>query len=535
MNDRAERRRLLAAWGIVVLAGIGHRATLFLLHRADLDALIDANAAWYTFQHLPREMLRDHLFRSLLILQQTPPASNLLLGIALKWCSWPVGVAYAMIWLQTILTILTAVVLVHVVSVLYPGRVVLWTAIGLLFVLDTGLVVLEYTSMGQTIYGPLAMLLVLATVDRLVVLRRSDRVRDAVAAGIATGLLSLSRAPWSLFPLPCLVLVSVLARTRKLRATLACLLPIVILQGGWALKNYEVYGTFSPMTGTWGGMHAAVGLGSAGLGEEYDRFLQQRVAAHDGHPEWVLAFLAGDPAVLDRLPPEIHQRDLAVERTIGLTNPTWNTLGFRTLWAEGERLFLVFAWQHPRDMLAKWMRAYDIFWQPMENYGRLFVTLFAVGNHVGSGFDFAGIVRQIGAGTLPETQYVMSGTHRFMTERKAPRRFTPTTMFTLRWLDPFVLMLNVLGVHVLLPLVAAVALARRGEPATPGFDPLRMAALLVAATVYGYLAVLVNLVETLENMRYRQEVEPVVWLITLISLTTLGGFVRGVARRRLAT
>src|SRR5215470_6470980 len=107
MDERVERRRLLAAWSIVVLAGIGHRTMLFALHRADLDALIDANAAWYSFQHLPREMLRDHLLGSLLLLQQTPPISNLILGVALKWCSWPVGVAYAMIWLQTLLTILT--------------------------------------------------------------------------------------------------------------------------------------------------------------------------------------------------------------------------------------------------------------------------------------------------------------------------------------------------------------------------------------------------------------------------------------------
>src|SRR5262245_25781327 len=300
MDERLERRRLLAAWTIVVLAGIGHRTVLFALHRADLDALIDANAAWYTFQHLPREMLSEHLLGSLLLLQQTPPLSNLILGVVLKWCSWPVGVAYAMIWLQTLLTILTAIVLVHVVSVLYPGRVVLWTAIGLLFVLDTGLVVLEYASLGQTIYGPLAMLFVLVVLDRLVVLRRSDRPRDAAAAGVAVALLALARSPWSLFPIPCVLLVAALARTRKIRAVCACLLPIAVLQGGWALKNYAVYGVLSPVTGTWGGMHAAIGLDSAGFGAEYARFLRQRAAAHAGHPEWVLAFLGGDPAVLDR-------------------------------------------------------------------------------------------------------------------------------------------------------------------------------------------------------------------------------------------
>jgi hypothetical protein len=53
-----------------------------------------------------------------------------------------------------------------------------------------------------------------------------------------------------------------------------------------------------------------------------------------------------------------------------------------------------------------------------------------------------------------------------------------------------------------------------------------MAALVVCTTVYGYLAVLVNLVETLENMRYRLEVEPLIWLITLICVTELAGQIR---------
>jgi len=534
MDERIERRRLLTAWGIVVVVGLAHRITLFLVHRPQLDALIDANAAWYTFQHLPREMLRDHLFASMVLLQQTPPISNLLLGVALKCFSWPAGVAYAMIWLQTVLTLVTALVLVHVVTVLYPRRVVLWTAMGLLFVLDTGLVVLEYNSMGQTIYGPLAMLFALVVVDRLVMLRRAARTRDAVATGGAAGLLALARSPWSLFPIPCLLLVAGVAPTRKWRAVLACLLPIAVLQGGWALKNYAVYGVFSPVTGTWGGLHEYVGLGSAGLGDQYVAFLRQREAEHDGHPEWVLAFAVNDQGLLDRMPADVRERDQAVERAIRISNPTWNTLAFRTLWAEGQRQFLGFAMQHPRQMLAKWGYAYEIFWQPLENYGRQFVDLFAVDNRISTGFDFVGIVRQLRTGALPETPSVMSGTHRFLTERKGPRRFTRTEMYTPRWLDPFVLMLNVIGVHVLLPLVGLVALARRAMRAPPVFDALHMAALLVAATIYGYLAVIVNLIETLENMRYRQEVEPVVWLITLVSLTALADLVRGAARRRVA-
>src|SRR5262249_62156362 len=132
---------------------------------------IEPTASWYIYQNLPREMLHAPLLRSLLSPQQTPPASNVLMGLALKWFSWPVGCTYALIWLQTVTCILAAVVLMHVLATLYPGRAVLWTAIGLLFVLNTDLVVLEYNSMGQTMYGPLTTLLLLAVLDRLLPLR----------------------------------------------------------------------------------------------------------------------------------------------------------------------------------------------------------------------------------------------------------------------------------------------------------------------------------------------------------------------------
>ena len=115
------------------------------------------------------------------------------MGLALKWFSWPAGVAYALIWLQTLVCLAGALVLVRVLALLYPGRTVLWTAIGLLFVLNTDLVVLEYNSMGQTLYGPLAMLLLLVMLDRLLALRMGRRPRDAAAVGLAMGLLVLGR------------------------------------------------------------------------------------------------------------------------------------------------------------------------------------------------------------------------------------------------------------------------------------------------------------------------------------------------------
>src|SRR5262249_22243407 len=163
------------------------------------------------------------------------------------------------------------------------------------------------------------------------------------------------------------------------------------------------------------------------------------------------------------------------------------------------------------------------------NQGRQFVDLFAVGNQITDSFDLPGIIRAFRQGALPDTQWIMSGTHAYVPGGTVPIRLEPTRLYTLRWLDPFELMLNVFAVHVLLPLVAVCWLVQRArrQRAAPSFDPLRMTALLVSATVYAYLAGLVNLVETVENMRYRSEVEPVIWLITLICVTELAALVRG--------
>jgi hypothetical protein len=533
MLERAERRRRAVAYGIVFVVALAHRAMLFLMHLRALDAYIDANASWYTFQLLPREMLRDHLFRSLVLLQQTPPASNLLIGLALRWFSWPVGVAYAMIWMQSVVSILTALVLVHLVATLYPRRVWLWTAIALLFVLNDDLVVLEYTSMGQLIHSPLAMLFSLVVVDRLAAFWRTGALRHAFAAGVATGLLALSRATWSYFGVPCLVLVAVLAGRRWPRAVLACLLPIIALQGSWSFKNWVLYGVFSPATSSWGGMHAVAGLSLAGLRDDYLKFFTDEAAAEKGAPDWEIALAHGDPNALDLLNAETSERDQWVEHVVGLSNPWPNSLLFREFCACGQVWFLRFAVRNPGKMLGKWWTAYSqFFWQPISNFGGLNVAFYVGENRVRDGLDLRDIVRQLRAGTLPEHTYLASGSS-FLVQEKSPRGFVPVRLNTLSFLAPLVLMLNVISIHVPLPLVALVWVVQRSRRLrAAALDPQRMAVLLVAAVVYVYLASVANFVETAENMRYRLEVEPVIWVITLICLGELGRLIGAALRRQ---
>jgi hypothetical protein len=534
MNGEEERRRLHIAWVVVSLVALVQRSALFLAHRADLDAYIDANATWYTYQNLPREMLRDHLLRSLLYLQQTPPASNIVMSFALKWFSWPAGCAYLLIWLQTVVDVLGAVVLMHVLALLYPGRMLLWATIGLLFLLNTDLVVLEYNSMGQTIYGPLAMLLLLVMLDRLLVLRCHGRVGDATGAGLAMGLLVLTRATWSFFSPVCVALTAVLAPRRRARAALACLLPILVLQGGWALKNWAVYGLFSLTTTTWGGLHVEAGLKNGGLWNDFVEFERQHVTVERGYPLWKVLSVEGDPRAGWEFPQEIRDRDQEILRATDMANPMHNMLIWRVTWAEDQRAFFAFVWAYPGKMLHKWWLAYHVFWQPIANYGQQFVDLFAVGNHLLDSFDLLGIARQLRAGTLPDVQYVTSGAFGSPFAHGASLKRAPTSLFTIRWTEPFLLVLNLIGIHLLLPLVGVLWVAGRlglSPVATTRFDPLRMTALLLAAGFYAYLAGLANLVETHENMRYRQEVEPFIWLVTLICVGELAKVV-GWRRRR---
>jgi hypothetical protein len=207
-----------------------------------------------------------------------------------------------------------------------------------------------------------------------------------------------------------------------------------------------------------------------------------------------------------------------------MPNPMLNTLTFREMSAQDERAILDFARAHPGAILRKWWAGYRVFWQPIANYGTQFVDLFTVGNHLVHTFDLPGLVGQLAAGTLPDTAYVVHGSSPLVSEKTAPITRTPTNLHTLRWLEPFVLVLNLVGVHLLVPLVGLLWFVRWacGDPGpTPDIVSLRLLALMLVTILYAYLAVLVNVVETKESMRYRLEVEPLIWLATLLAATEL--------------
>lgn len=528
-------RALVGAGAAVALVGLAHRTALFFHVKTDLDALIVASPGWYTYQQLPVEMLRDHFARSLLFLQQVPPVSNVVMGVVLKVASWPFAATYTLVWVHTLLSIMTALVLVHLLAQVYPRRPALWIVVGVLFLLNSDLVVLEYNSLGQTFYEAITMFFVILAVDLFVGFRTAGGMLRAGGAGLAVGLLALTRASWGLFFLPGLVLILGLAPRHRIRAALAFLLPVLSLQGGWMAKNWVVYGIVSPMASTMGGIHAGAGMANAGLSDEWSRFMRERVTAENGYERWEVDLAQGVPGAWERFLEQNRARDVEQERAMGFPNTWFNTVTIREFSELGQRVFVDLVIQRPGLMADKWTRGYAVFWRPIADYGRMFVALFAGGGTT-SGLDVAETVRQLRAGTLPAQQVMKSGTCAALT-RVAPCRDSPTSMYTLRWLEPYLLLANVIGVHVLAPLAlvgAAVRRIRHADRNDPPLARLRRDALLIAVATYAYCAVLVNVVETSENMRYRLEVEPVIWLITLVSATELARQVRMVWNGRRA-
>src|SRR5262249_12843375 len=150
----------------------------------------------------------------------------------------------------------------------------------------------------------------------------------------------------------------------------------------------------------------------------------------------------GDPMGRLAFPKDIGARDEAIERAMGMPNPFVNTLTFREMSAQDERAILDFARAHPLAIVRKWWAGYRVFWQPIANYGSQFVDLFTVRNHLVDTFDLPGLVRQLAAGTLPDTAYVMHGSPPLVPEKTAPITRTPTNLYTLRWLEPLILVSN---------------------------------------------------------------------------------------------
>ena len=480
---------------------------LFWHYFDDLRRLVRTHPDWLTWQYLSLPALQDHFWSSILYLQQTPPIPNLILGAFVHAFGWPFGAAYACIALQTAISIASAMLMFRLLCHLIRPSY-LYCAIALGFLLSTDLVVLEYNALGQTFYENLTMLLLLLLVDAFVRLHSSPNAPRIVGwIGLLTACLALTRASFSyFFVIPLLFLAASPVPKRRL---LWFLLPIVLLHGGWALKNQAIYGTLTLSTSSWQGMNFANGLLRAGQG---DAFRASILSDYERMPSFFSSMIQQEGLVhwhtnnIDRhLPSDVKRREESIQEVVGGTNRPENSIGQRLASDLYGQAYLRFLTRNPSVVASKFLASYTIFWQPIRNYGIQFLDLFFVEPVVLDSFRIDQIIAGFANGSLPEPQYVI------LEDTPRGKAGRPGSLFTIPYFPTLMLVVNILVIHLGLPVLVGVSLLRgRGRI-------LPLGGWLIAA-IFLYAAFVYNLAEHLENMRFRLNVEPLIWILSIMVL-----------------
>ena len=506
----------------LVLLGLAHRAFLFFHYFGDLQSLIAANPDWLTWQYLGPKLLARDLPSSLLYLQQSPPLPNVLLGVVTRLFGWPYGAAYALIWFQAALSVTAAGLLFRLFYEINPRWLWAGFAAGVLFLFSADLVVMEYNSFGQTFYENLCMVIVLVMLLASWRLHRDDRAGSSWTIGLCAALLALTRAAYAFVAAPTLFAVLLLAPTRKWQHAGRVLAVVALLHGGWAVKNLLVFHYASPNTSSWGGGNFAVGFQRAGYDDEFLQFLKSEP---ERHPEWFNRLmnekglaLWHPPVFTDYVPADVRSRDEQIQSVLQGENPAANSIGQRELFEEYLAAYGRFARANPGLIAEKFGKSYLTFWQPIRNYGIQYVSLFATRVSILNVLNVRSTVSSLRHRTLPEPQLLMHGT--FPKHEYSPARF-----YTLDLPAPFILTANFLGVHLLAPLLALAGWATWKRQ-----DAARRQRLLFLTGLlawYAYCAVVFNLAEFGENVRFRVSVEPLIWVISALAFAELWRLVRG--------
>jgi hypothetical protein len=501
----------------IVLAGVLHRATVLAMHADALRDLVAQNADSLTWQYLPVSALTEQLASALLYLQQTPPLPHVVLGLAAKSFGWPYGTAYTLIVVQVGVSTASAVLLFALLNDALARPILSW-AIALVFLLSSDLLVMEYNYFGQTLYENLAMLLLLANVWFYGRLVRRPGAGNALGLALTASGLALTRASFSYyFIVPAAFLAARVIRQgfgKPARRLLVAFLCGLSLQLAWIGKQCVVYGTCSVATSSWAGINFAIGLARVG---QHRAFLRSILDAREAYPEWFVRMIAAHglvhwhpPTFAEYVPPSVRAQDDAIQLALHQRNRSENSIGQRLVADLYLRAYVRFAVRHPRIIADKFLHSYELFWQPIRDYSALYLAPLNVVPETRHAFHVRPALRTAIRELRGGNQYVMTGPWR----QKAGR---PTRFLTIPGLPALVRVVNVLVLHTVAPFLLAwslLAFARAPRLVLP-------AGYLYPLAAYAYGALVMNLGEHGENMRFRLSVEPVIWLVSAYSLRIL--------------
>jgi hypothetical protein len=502
------RQQIFLGASALLFIGIIHRVLQLWLLWPQLAISIMQTTNNQMMQLLPQAMMQEHPWWGVWFLQQAPPIPNVMWAGALALFSAPFNLAIALILLNALFSSLTAVLMA---LLFYRVGANWWLGLllSMLFLLGGDLLLLEYHTMGQFFYETLTMLLCVLSCHCALSLVRSGDRRFALYLGLCVAALALSRASFSLFWPVVLLWLCAVGFWRRPLVLAAFLLPVLLLHGGWSVKNYWVHGYWSWSTSSWGGANIQRGERTRnGLMFNEWMALQPPICPSPWHeltvkPPFYFGLIPESWG--NDLPAQVAERDRYIAEKRG-HSADLDSVAARE-WSKCLVKEFLYYWQdHPELLIGGTWRSYQVFWLPIRQFS---VTqpfplwprmdAYAEGIHWSRslrdawsewGGDYS--IRQVPiAFELPNVS-----------------DYAPVTIIALPFFFSAISALNFALLHSL-PLLIACLWYWKVEARWPRGCSFFL-------LIYCYLAGFTSVVEYGENMRFRIEVEPIIWVMSIL-------------------
>lgn len=515
----------LSLWivGLVVL----HRLVQWWLLQDQVDIAAALNGDVTFMQLLPASLWREHFWAALTYLQQTPPIPNLIYGIAASIFVSAPALSTCMILLAGLLSAISGVLLAQLLLRMALPR---WLcgSVALVFATSTELVMIEYFAFGQSFYGLLTMNAVLCAALAAQAFARSGSVRAACALGIAIAFLALTRASFSYFALPALfwLLIQHTRGDSRRRVVAGFLIPIVLLHGGWALKQKIVQGEFLWATSSWSGLNTLVADARRAMARlQQGKTLEPAVfTLNDALPStpclarWqhltntspFLLFSEEFNRQSPSLGPSARamQVDAAAAQARGVARAL-DSAALREFSQCVQQAKLMHWLQHPLLALSGAWQSYGVFWSPLIGIAETVPTVLIPAQPLWRDPAHPPLWSPQGDLFSPQAYLIRQQQYRHY-YLYAPEDLAPATVIGLPLLPPLLALCAMVILHASPIALIACRRWRRASAWPAGFSFLLL--------TYVYLAGISSLVEYGENMRFRIEVEPLIWAIALVCL-----------------
>lgn len=520
---------------LLFLFALAHRGLQWLLLWPQFESLAQRNADFLVMQLLPVQWWQTHFLSALWYLQQTPPIPNLLFGLVTVLTDNFVSRSAVLILFSGLLDCIASLLLAVLLLRMQLPR---WMAFfaATVFVLGADLVVNEYVAFGQLFYEQLTMVECLAAALAAIAVARSPAKVPLLCLGICVALLGLTRASFSWFFVPAFFwLLWLLLAQRSVRLLGWFVLPLLLLQGGWAGKQFVAQQQWLWPSSSWGGANMQVGDIKRGMqllavGETeaaadsaaFYRYLLQQPCLSRWQPI-APVFAFGSAAASMTIEesgagasPTARAIDRAAAERFGQTLPI-NSAAFRELSSCLQQAMFVSWWQHPQHALQGWWMSYGMFWSTIGDFADVYPSVLLPAQARWLDPRHQPRWQPQGLLELVPAYLIRNDTLAHFVVRDGMQA-QPARLLVLPLLPGLMALLALCGVH-LLPLVAAGhRFACPGTQWPTGFSFLVL--------TYVYLAAVANLAEFGENMRFRLAVEPLCWAMALVVVAQLVLMVR---------